>query len=145
MLQRADLFGAVVCAVPVTDMLRFHKFTFGAFWVSDYGDPDVAADFRALYAYSPLHNVAAGGRYPPLLVTTADHDDRVVPAHAYKFVATLRARADGANRILLRVDRRAGHGIGKPTDMMIREIADVTAFVCDALGVVPHTEGLAAP
>lgn len=144
MLQRPDLFGAVVCAVPVTDMLRFHKFSFGAFWVSDYGDPDTEADFRALHAYSPLHNVASGGRYPPLLVTTADHDDRVVPAHAYKFVATLRVLADPANRILLRVDRRAGHGIGKPTDMTIREIADVTAFVCDALGVVPHVEGLAA-
>ncbi|MBL8838417.1 MAG: S9 family peptidase [Alphaproteobacteria bacterium] len=135
MERRPDLFGAVVCSVPVTDMLRFHKFTFGAFWVSDYGDPDKAGDFAVLRRYSPLHNVGRGAKYPPLLVTTADHDDRVVPSHAYKLVATLRAEADPANRILLRVDRRAGHGMGKPTDMVIAELVDTTAFLCDALGL----------
>jgi prolyl oligopeptidase PreP (S9A serine peptidase family) len=88
LLQRRTCSAQWVCAVPVTDMLRFHKFTFGRFGCRDTAIPDIAADFRALHAYSPLHNVAAGGRYPPLLVTTADHDDRVVPAHAYKFVAT---------------------------------------------------------
>ncbi len=135
MERRPDLFGAVLCAVPVTDMLRFHKHTFGAFWVSDYGDPDRAEDFAVLRRYSPLHNVARGAKYPPLMVTTADHDDRVVPSHAYKFVATLRAEADPANRILLRVDRRAGHGMGKPTDMVIEEIVDTTAFLADALAM----------
>jgi prolyl oligopeptidase len=133
MLQRPDLFGAVVCQVPVTDMLRYDRFTFGSFWRHEYGDPADPAVFSTLQAYSPLHNVKAGASYPPILITTGDHDDRVVPAHAYKFAAALQANGNPDNVILLRVDRRAGHGMGKPTRMQIDEIADVNCFLMAAL------------
>jgi prolyl oligopeptidase len=142
MLQRPDLFGAVLAAVPVTDMLRFHRFTFGAFWISDYGNPDDPDDFRILKSYSPLHNIAPGAKYPPILVTTGDHDDRVVPAHAYKFVAALQAVADPGNEVYLRVDRRAGHGLGKPTDMQMAEMADAACFLFARLGKQPNTAAL---
>ncbi|WP_341899390.1 prolyl oligopeptidase family serine peptidase [Ferrovibrio terrae] len=137
MLQRPDLFGAVVCQVPVTDMLRYDRFTFGSFWRHEYGDPTDPEAFAALLAYSPLHNVKANAAYPPILITTGDHDDRVVPAHAYKFGAALQANGHAQNVTLLRIDRRAGHGMGKPTWMSIAEIADVNCFLMAAMGVQP--------
>jgi prolyl oligopeptidase len=129
MERHKELLGAVVCEVPVTDMLRFQKFTVGAYWMSEYGNPDDPEDFKILRSYSPLHNVAPGGVYPPILITTADHDDRVLPAHAYKFAAALQAHASPDNTVLLRVGFRAGHGAGRPTDKLIGDIADVQAFL----------------
>ncbi len=134
MLQRPDLFGAVVCQVPVTDMLRYHKFTVGRYWTPEYGSAEAGPEqFKYLYAYSPLHNVKAGADYPPILVTSADTDDRVVPAHAKKFVATLQAKATGKNPILLRVETKAGHGRGKPISKIIDEQADIYAFLSQTL------------
>jgi prolyl oligopeptidase len=139
MLQRPDLFGAIVCRVPVTDMLRYHKFTVGRYWIPEYGnaeaDPNI---FKYLYAYSPLHNVKAGAEYPTILVTSADTDDRVVPAHAKKFVATLQEKAAHKNPILLRVETKAGHGAGKPTTKRIEELADVYAFLFKTLSILYH-------
>jgi len=136
MLQRPDLFGAVLCHVPVTDMLRYHKFTVGRFWVPEYGNAESNLEhFRFLYAYSPLHNVKQGVRYPPILVTTGDTDDRVVPSHSKKFVATLQAKAAPESVILLRVETKAGHKLGKPTYKIIEERADVWAFACLTLGM----------
>jgi len=135
MLQRPDLFGAVVSMVPVTDMLRFHRFTVGGAWVSEYGSPDDPEDFSVLRAYSPLHNVDPETAYPPILITTGDHDDRVAPLHAYKLAATLQECGHPDNKVLLRVDRRAGHGMGKPTEKIIAEIADIQAFLTAALGI----------
>jgi prolyl oligopeptidase len=137
MLQRPDLFGAVVPAVGVLDMLRFHKFTIGWGWQSDYGSPDNPEDFKALLAYSPYHNVKKGREYPPTLVTTADHDDRVVPAHSYKFVSALQAAQEGKAPILIRVQTKAGHGAGKPLSMQIEEAADVMAFAAHHIGIDP--------
>ena len=134
--QRPDLFGAALPAVGVMDMLRFHKFTVGWGWVSDYGSPDDPADFRALHAYSPLHNIRPGTVYPPTLVTTGDHDDRVVPAHSYKFTAALQA-AGGPKPALIRIETRAGHGAGKPTKKQIEETADKWAFLVRELGMKP--------
>ena len=132
MLQRPDLYGAVVCGVPVTDMLRYHRFTSGRFWVPEYGNPETNPEhFRVLYAYSPLHNVQRGVMYPPLLITTGDTDDRVVPSHALKFAATLQAADTGTQPILLRVDTQAGHGLGKPIAKLIAEQGDIYAFLCD--------------
>ncbi len=135
MLQRPDLYGAVVCQVPVTDMLRYHKFTAGRFWTSEYGNAETSVEaFRTVYAYSPLHNVRLGAVYPPVLITTGDTDDRVVPMHAMKFTATLQAAAvEGANPILLRVETSAGHGAGKPASKVIAEAADLYAFLLMAL------------
>lgn len=132
--QRPDLFGAALPGVGVMDMLRFHKFTIGWTWVDDYGSPDVAEDFKALYAYSPLHNLRVGLSYPATLVTTADHDDRVVPAHSYKFAAALQHAQAGPAPVLIRIETRAGHGAGIPTDKRIDELADCWAFVLAALG-----------
>jgi prolyl oligopeptidase len=130
MVQRPDLFGAVVCGVPVIDMLRYHRFTIGKYWAGEYGNAEENPDhFRFLYAYSPLHNVQPGTTYPPTLVTTADTDDRVVPAHAKKFVATLQAADTGENPILLRVETKAGHGHGKPTTKVIQEWSDIYGFL----------------
>ncbi len=129
MTQRPELFGAALPAVGVLDMLRYHKFTIGWSWAGDYGTADDPAEFRALYAYSPLHNVRPGTVYPATLVTTADHDDRVVPAHSYKFTAALQAAQGGSEPILIRVDTRAGHGAGKPTSMRIDEAADRLSFL----------------
>src|SRR5262245_1000961 len=131
--QRPDLFGAALPAVGVMDMLRFHKFTIGWAWTSDYGSPDNAEDFKALYAYSPLHNIKPGVKYPPTLITTADHDDRVVPAHSFKFAATLQAAQSGPAPILIRIETRAGHGAGKPTTKLLDESADQLAFLVDVL------------
>lgn len=134
MLQRPDLFGAVICQVPVADMLRYHKFTVGRYWIPEYGNAEASGEhFKFLYAYSPLHNVKAGLSYPPIFVTSADTDDRVVPSHAKKFVATLQAKAASENPILLRVETKAGHGGGKPVSKVIDEQADIYAFLFKVL------------
>jgi prolyl oligopeptidase len=135
MTQRPDLFGAVLPAVGVLDMLRFHKFTIGWAWKSDYGDPEVKEDFETLMKYSPLHNLNPGTAYPPTLVTTSDHDDRVAPAHSFKFAAALQAAQGGAAPVLIRVETKAGHGAGKPTSKIIEERADVLAFLVKNLNV----------
>ncbi|PSO78843.1 MAG: S9 family peptidase [Cyanobacteria bacterium QS_4_48_99] len=135
MTQRPDLFGATLPAVGVMDMLRFHKFTIGWAWCSDYGSPDNPEEFQALYAYSPLHNLQPGTAYPATLITTADHDDRVVPAHSFKFAATLQEAHTGENPVLIRIETQAGHGAGKPTMKRIEEIADQWAFLVETLGM----------
>ncbi len=132
--QRPDLFGAAIPAVGVMDMLRFHKFTIGWAWTSDYGDPEKQGDFETLLKYSPLHNIKAGV-YPPTLVTTSDHDDRVAPAHSFKYAAALQAAQSGSAPILIRIETKAGHGAGKPTSKIIDERADIFAFLSKALGM----------
>jgi len=126
--QRPDLFGATLPAVGVMDMLRFQEFTIGWAWVSDYGSSKNADEFKALYAYSPLHNIKPGTSYPPTMVTTADHDDRVWPGHSFKFAAALQAAQAGTAPILIRIETKAGHGAGKPTAKVIEEVADRWAF-----------------
>jgi prolyl oligopeptidase len=133
--QRPDLYGATLPAVGVMDMLRFHKFTIGWAWTSDYGSADDADEFKALYAYSPLQNIKPGTKYPPTLITTGDHDDRVVPAHSFKFAATMQAAQSGDNPVLIRIETRAGHGAGKPTSKQIEEAADKWAFLVKELGM----------
>lgn len=134
--QRPDLYGAALCLVPVTDMLRYHKFTVGRYWVTDYGNAETNPEhFEFMYKYSPLHNVKEGVEYPPTLVTTADTDDRVVPWHATKFAATLQAAQLGNNPILLRVEKNAGHGLGKPTVKIIEEQTDMYAFLFKTLEI----------
>lgn len=135
MTQRPDLWGACLPDVGVMDMLRFHKFTIGAAWMSDYGNPDVEADFKNLLKFSPLHNVKPGTAYPPTLITTGDHDDRVVPNHSFKFAATLQAAQQGTNPILIRIETSAGHGAGKPIAKQIEEFADQFAFLWKHLGM----------
>ena len=127
--QRPDLFGAALPAVGVMDMLRFQKFTIGWAWTSDYGSSDDPEQFKALYAYSPLQNIKPGVKYPATFITTGDHDDRVVPAHSFKFAATLQAAQRGPKPILIRIETRAGHGAGKPTTKMIEESADKWSFL----------------
>ncbi len=130
LVQRPDLYGAVVCEVPVIDMLRYHLFTLGRYWIGEYGDAEHNAEqFQFLYAYSPLHNVKEGVHYPPTLILTADTDDRVVPAHAKKFTATIQRAHSGEQPPLLRVELKAGHGLGKPTTKIIDERSDVLAFL----------------
>jgi Serine proteases of the peptidase family S9A len=129
--QRPDLFGATVPAVGVLDMLRYQDFTIGSAWISDYGSSDNPEDFKYLIKYSPLHNIRSGTCYPPTLITTADHDDRVVPGHSFKFAATLQAAQSCDNPILIRVDTKAGHGGGKPIAKIIEERADQLAFLWD--------------
>jgi prolyl oligopeptidase len=133
--QRPDLFAAALPAVGVFDMLRFHKFTIGWAWISEYGSPEDPEEFKALYAYSPLHNLKPGTVYPATLITTADHDDRVVPAHSFKFAAALQAAQGGSQPILIRIDTKAGHGAGKPTTKLIEETADRWAFLVEVLGI----------
>lgn len=135
--QRPELFGAALPAVGVMDMLRFNKFTIGWAWTSDYGSPQDTAMFRTIYAYSPLHNIRPGTRYPATLITTGDHDDRVVPGHSFKYAATLQAAQAGDAPILIRIETRAGHGGGKPTSMQIDEAADRLAFLVRSLGFTP--------
>jgi prolyl oligopeptidase len=135
LLQRPDLFGCALPAVGVMDMLRFHKFTIGWAWQSEYGSPDKAEDFRVLRGYSPLHNVKSGVKYPATMVLTGDHDDRVYPAHSFKFAAELQQAQGGGAPVLLRVDLRAGHGAGKPTAKQLEETADTFAFAWKALGM----------
>jgi prolyl oligopeptidase len=133
MIQRPDLFAAALPAVGVMDMLRFPKFTIGWAWVSEYGSPENPEEFKALYAYSPLHNLKPGTAYPATLITTADHDDRVVPAHSFKFAAALQAVHAGDAPVLIRIETKAGHGAGKPTTKMIEEVADKWAFLVRTL------------
>ncbi|MFV1968063.1 MAG: prolyl oligopeptidase family serine peptidase [Pirellulaceae bacterium] len=135
MTQRPDLFGACLAAVGVMDMLRFHKFTAGRFWVDDYGSADDPEEFKALYAYSPYHNLKPGTEYPATLITTADTDDRVVPGHSFKFAARLQETHAGKTPVLIRIETRAGHGAGKPTSKIIEEIADQWAFLLKNLGM----------
>lgn len=135
-LQRPELYGAVICQVPVADMLRFHKLGIGRFWTVEYGNAEASAEhFRFLHAYSPLHNIKPGMQLPPILITTGEGDNRVVPGHSYKLAAALQANASGANPILLRVEPKAGHGGGKPTSKVIAETADVYAFLFKVFGV----------
>jgi prolyl oligopeptidase len=135
MLQRPDLFKVALPAVGVMDMLRYHKFTIGWAWASDYGTSDTEEEFKALYKYSPLHNIKEGVQYPATMITTADHDDRVVPAHSFKFAATLQEKYKGTNPVLIRIDSNAGHGPGKPTLKLIDEQADIFAFMMYHLGM----------
>ena len=135
--QRPDLWGAALPAVGVMDMLRFQKFTIGWAWASDYGSSDHPEDFKWLYAYSPLHHLKPGVHYPPTLVTTSDHDDRVVPAHSYKFAATLQADQGGDAPVLIRIETKSGHGGGRPTSKLIEEVADRWAFLDQVLGMTP--------
>jgi len=128
-----------VCGVPVTDMLRYHRFTAGRYWVPEYGNAETNPEhFRFLYAYSPLHNVKRGVAYPPTLIITGDTDDRVVPAHALKFAATLQAAEAGQQPILLRVDTKAGHGLGKPMTKLLEEQADIYAFLFHIFQINPE-------
>ena len=133
--QRPDLFGAALPAVGVLDMLRFNKFTIGWAWMSDYGDPADPQMFKVLRAYSPYHNIKPGTHYPSTLITTGDHDDRVVPSHSFKFAAALQAAHSGSNPVLIRIETRAGHGAGKPTAKIIEEQADRWAFLVKELGI----------
>lgn len=133
MTQRPDLFRAALPAVGVFDMLRFHKFTIGWAWTTEYGSSENPDEFKALYVYSPLHNLKPGTAYPATLITTADHDDRVVPAHSFKFAAALQAAHTGENPVLIRIETKAGHGAGKPTAKIIEESADRWAFLVKTL------------
>lgn len=133
--QRPDLYGAALPAVGVMDMLRFEKYTIGWAWTSDYGSAQKPEDFAYLYAYSPLHHIRKGVCYPPTLITTADHDDRVVPAHSFKFAATIQAAQGCDKPTLIRIETKAGHGAGKPTTKMIDETADKWAFLVKELGL----------
>jgi prolyl oligopeptidase len=128
MIQRPDLFGAVLCRVPVVDMLRYHLFTVGRFWIPEYGSADDPSQFAYLLKYSPYHNVRTDVRYPPTLIMTADTDDRVAPGMAKKFAARLQAAGSGGP-ILIRVETKAGHGAGKPLAKTIEEEADILAFL----------------
>jgi prolyl oligopeptidase len=135
MTQRPDLFKVAIAQVGVMDMLRFQKFTIGWAWVVEYGSSDHKEDFDYLYHYSPYHNLRPGVSYPATLVTTADHDDRVVPAHSFKFAARLQADNAGPNPVLIRIDSKAGHGGGKPTSKTLDEQADIWSFVMYNLGM----------
>jgi prolyl oligopeptidase len=141
--QRPGLFKAAIAQVGVMDMLRFHKFTIGWNWIAEYGSSDSAADFNNLYAYSPLHNIREGLPYPAMLITTADHDDRVVPAHSFKYAATLQEKYRGPNPVLIRIDTNSGHGSSNTTKY-IETIADIYAFIFYTMGITPgfnHTPG----
>jgi prolyl oligopeptidase len=133
--QRPDLIAAANAQVGVMDMLRFDRFTAGRYWVDDYGHPDREKDFRVLRSYSPYHNIHAGTDYPAMLVTTADTDDRVVPGHSFKYAAALQAAHLGPRPQLIRIETRAGHGSGKPTDKAIEEGADILAFLAQWTGL----------
>lgn len=134
--QRPDLFGAALCLVPVTDMLRYHQFTVGRFWINEFGNAEQNPEhFKYMYKYSPLHNVKEGVEYPSTLITTADTDDRVVPLHAKKFAARLQEAQTGDNPILLRVEKNAGHGLGKPTSKIIEEQTDLYTFLFNELNI----------
>jgi prolyl oligopeptidase len=144
MNQRPELFGAALPAVGVMDMLRFHRFTIGWAWVSDYGSAEDPAMFPHLFAYSPLHNLREGTCYPATMVTTADHDDRVVPGHSFKYAAALQQAQGCPNPTLIRIETRAGHGAGKPTHMIIQEAADRWAFLVRSLNMQPDLRRVAA-
>jgi prolyl oligopeptidase len=135
MTQRPEICAVALPAVGVMDMLRFQKFTIGWAWVPEYGSSDDSTQFATLLRYSPLHNIRRGTRYPATLVTTSDHDDRVVPGHSYKFAAALQTAQGGEAPVLIRIETRAGHGAGKPTTKLIDEAADELAFVMRNLGM----------
>ena len=139
MNQRPELFRVAIPQVGVMDMLRFQKFTIGWNWIADYGSSDNPDEFKAIAAYSPLHNIKAGGKYPATLITTADHDDRVVPAHSFKYAATLQAKASKDHPVLIRIDTKSGHGASNTTKA-IEQTADVYSFLMYNLGVTPHFE-----
>jgi prolyl oligopeptidase len=132
--QRPDLFGVALPNVGVLDMLRFHKFTIGWAWVSDYGSPEDEAEFKTLLAYSPYHNVREGVAYPPTMVMTGDHDDRVFPAHSFKFAAALQQAQACDSPVVIRIETRAGHGAGKPTAKLIEEFSDMWTFALMHMG-----------
>jgi prolyl oligopeptidase len=137
--QRPELFAVALPAVGVMDMLRYHLFTIGRYWATDYGtSEDSEAMFEYLMGYSPLHTIKPDVEYPAVLVTTADHDDRVVPAHSFKYIATLQDTYQGANPVMIRIETKAGHGAGKPTEKIIEEITDEYAFIFDNMGVKPY-------
>ncbi|HTK94494.1 MAG TPA: prolyl oligopeptidase family serine peptidase, partial [Terriglobales bacterium] len=141
--QRPDLFGACLPNVGVMDMLRFHKFTIGWAWTSDYGSPDDPKDFEYIRKYSPLQNIKPGTKYPPTLITTADHDDRVVPGHSFKFAAAMQAAQAGDAPVLIRIETRAGHGgggVGVPTTKLIEQAADRWGFLVHVLGMEQEVE-----
>ncbi|MEK7732244.1 MAG: prolyl oligopeptidase family serine peptidase, partial [Planctomycetota bacterium] len=133
--QRPELFGAALPAVGVMDMLRFDKFTIGWAWTSDYGSSSNPEEFKALHAYSPLHNLKPGTSYPATLITTADHDDRVHPSHSLKFAAAIQEANSGSNPVMIRIETKAGHGAGKPTSKQIEEAADRWTFLVRALNM----------
>jgi prolyl oligopeptidase len=134
--QRPDLFAAAIPAVGVMDMLRFHLFTIGWAWTSDYGcSSDNLEMFEYLYGYSPYHNLVDGTDYPSIMITTADHDDRVVPGHSFKYAARLQEAHAGPDPVLIRIETKAGHGGGKPTSKIIEEVSDEWAFLWNALGM----------
>ncbi|MFM9027835.1 MAG: prolyl oligopeptidase family serine peptidase, partial [Bacteroidota bacterium] len=138
MVQEPSLYKVAIPQVGVLDMLRFHKFTVGWGWVVEYGSSEQSEEsFKNLYGYSPLHNLKPGVDYPATLITTADHDDRVVPAHSFKFAATLQEKTSGKNPALIRIDVRAGHGAGKPTSKVIEEQADIYSFIFYNMGITP--------
>jgi prolyl oligopeptidase len=136
MNQRPELFRVGIPQVGVMDMLRFHEFTIGWNWIADYGSSDDPEEFKALYAYSPLHNIRAGVKYPATLITTADHDDRVVPAHSFKYAAALQAAASQENPVLIRIETKSGHGASSLTKQL-ETAADIYAFTMWNLGVAP--------
>jgi prolyl oligopeptidase len=139
--QRPDLFGAALAGVGVMDMLRFDKFTAGFAWKQDYGAPsENAAEFAAIYKYSPLQNVKAGVAYPPTLIMTADHDDRVFPAHSFKFAAAMQVAQAGTKPVLIRIETRAGHGGGTPLSKQVEQMVDQYSFLVNELGVEQQTQ-----
>ena len=135
--QRPELFAAAIPMVGVMDMLRFQKFTIGRYWTVDYGSSDDPEEFKYLLGYSPIHNISGDKDYPAVLVTTGDHDDRVVPAHSFKYAATLQEKYTGNNPVMIRINTDAGHGAGKPTDMVIQEYTDVWSFIYKNIGYTP--------
>ena len=138
MTQRPELFAVALPAVGVLDMLRYHLFTIGWAWASDYGTVDDPAQFATLMKYSPVHNVELGRHYPSTMVTTGDHDDRVVPSHSYKFASALQRAQGGESPVLIRIETRGGHGGGKPTSMIIDNLADQWAFAWFEMGRKPQ-------
>src|SRR6056297_2924905 len=135
--QRPELYAAAIPAVGVMDMLRFHKFTIGRYWTTDYGSSDDPEQFEYIYQYSPLHNISEEKDYPAVMVTTADNDDRVVPAHSFKYIATLQEKYQGDHPVIIRIETDAGHGSGKPTSKQIEEIADEYAFLWKNMNFKP--------
>lgn len=139
--QRPDLFAVALPAVGVMDMLRYHKFTIGRYWATDYGTSEDSEEmFKYLLSYSPLHTIKEDADYPAVMVTTADHDDRVVPAHSFKYIATLQEKYDGDNPVMIRIETKSGHGAGKPTSKTIQEYTDLWSFAFYNMGVTPKYE-----